>query len=106
MPLPNVDEIITEIAKIRVRMLDTEMIELKSQNAIGHKIAMESEFSAFSDRYPTLFKMVYNGENIDRLAEYLDMIEKIKAGKITQTDGEKVLGERLAETYLKNTITK
>ena len=98
--LPDTADIINQIAKIRLRLEDSDYVELKKNDPSRHRTTIEREFFSFWEKYPTLFKLIYKGEDISRLAEMLCMIEKLKSKKVSVEQGEKELGESLAKKYL------
>jgi hypothetical protein len=97
--LPDPKNIVDEVAQILKRTRAPEIKELKD-NFMAYSAKLESEFPIFSDNYPTLFKKIIKGEDISRLAQYLHMIQKMRTKKISVADGEKELGEALADTYI------
>ena len=101
--LPDTDSLVLQIATIRNRLKDKEIINL---NQVDRKIKLESEFTEFYDKYPSLFSQVINNGDLKRLAEMLCMIDKIKNNTVTFRDGEKLLGESLASEYIYPKVNK
>lgn len=98
--LPDTDKIINEVAAIRLRLKDPEIIELKKKDELAHRLKLEKEFYHFFEKYPSLFKQVYQGGDLDMLAQMLCAIDNIKANNVSVASAEKELGEQLAEKYL------
>lgn len=98
--LPDTSSIIEQIAKIRIRLTDQDYVELKKKDPARHRTTIEREFFPFWEKYPTLFKLIYKGEDTSRLAEMLCMIDKLKSKEVSVEQGEKELGESLAQKYL------
>jgi hypothetical protein len=101
--LPDTDSIVLQIATIRNRLKDREIINL---DQVDRKTKLESEFTEFYDKYPSLFSHVINNGDLKRLAEMLCMIDKIKNNTVTFRDGEKLLGESLAGEYIYPKVNK
>lgn len=74
----------------KARELNYNMFEMKVQK----------EYSDFYNEYPTLLKMIVKGNNLDMLNKMLNMITRINNKEIDKFEGEKELGESLAEQYL------
>lgn len=104
--LPDTNTIINEVAAIRLRLKDKDMVELKKKDKLEHRLKMEKEFFVFFEKYPSLFKQVYQDGDLEMLAEMLCAIDKIKTNQISVKKAEKVLGEQLAEKYLYDKVPK
>ena len=104
--LPDTEKIINEVAAIRLRLKDKDMIELKKKDKLAHRLKIEKEFFSFFEKYPSLFKQIYQDGDLDMLAQMLCAIEKIKARTVTVASAEKELGEQLAEKYLYDKVPK
>jgi hypothetical protein len=80
--------------------------ELKELNIVLYNIEVEKMFKEFSDEYPALFRLVLENKDLSILNQMLDTIEKINTNRIGKLDGEKLIGERLAEEYLYPVVNK
>lgn len=104
--LPDTKKIIEQVAALRLRMQEPCIVKLKKDNNAKCLMKVDEEFSEFAERYPSLFRHVYNGYSLDRLAEMLCAIDKIKAGQINVETVEKEMGESLAKQYLPEELVK
>lgn len=104
--LPDTEKIINKVAAIRLRLKDPEIVELEKKDKLAHRLKLEKEFFDFFEKYPSLFKQVYQGGDLDMLAQMLCAIEKIKAKTISVKNAEKELGEQLAQKYLYDKVPK
>ena len=98
--LPDTLNIIKQVAAIRVRMCDQDIINLDKKT---QRIKLEQEFYSFFELYPSLFRQVYEtgpDGDLTFLAQMLQMIDKIKSKQISVEKAEKKLGEDLADKYL------
>lgn len=98
--LPNTEEIIEQVAKIRLRLKDDDMKKLEIEDKIKHRLTIEKEFFSFFEKYPSLFRQIYQGGDLEMLAQMLCAIDKIKNNSISVEKAEKKLGEQLADKYL------
>jgi hypothetical protein len=94
------NQVRTEIIAIKEWMNTTEVKRLKSKSFGELKNEAIKKFEKFANEYPTVMDLVLKEENLSILIQMLDMIENINGNKIDKLDGEKVIGERLAEEYL------
>jgi len=94
------NEIRKTVYKIRDFINTEEMKELKSSNKSLYETTIQKEFSQFYTDYPTLFRVILNGSDLSFLERMLGMITKIQNNDIDKFDGEKILGEELAEKYI------
>ncbi len=97
---PDTSQLIEQIAKIKLRLMDQEMINLKKVDKSKHQLQIEKEFFDFFDQYPSIFKVVYDDVDLTILAEMLGKIEDIKKGLLTKKVAEEQLGQTLANKYL------
>jgi hypothetical protein len=84
----------------------TKNNELKEQNIVLYNIEAEKQFKQFSDDYPSLFRLVLENKDLSILNQMMDTIEKINTNKMDKLDGEKLIGERLADEYLYPVVNK
>jgi len=99
---PNFDPTIREkINEIRKWADSNEMRTLKNQNKVLFLIEAEKKYANFKEEYPTIFDLILrDNEDLSILNQMLNTIEKINANKMDKFEGEKLIGERLANEYL------
>jgi hypothetical protein len=97
-PEANIPFVRKTVSEIRKWLANNN--ELKEQNIVLFNIEVEKQFKQFSDDYPFLFKLILENKDLSILNQMMDTIEKINKNKIGKLDGEKLIGERLAEEYL------
>ena len=98
--LPDTQKLIDNIAAIRLRMQDKEMIDLKAKDQLEYRLKLEKEFWSFFEIYPSLFKQIYEEGDLEMLAQMLCAIDRIKSRQTSVQDVEKELGEQLAARFL------
>ncbi len=106
MNFPDADIPLVRKTVREIREWMSQNSELKQTNIVFFHIEAEKKFKEFSDEYPSLFKLVLEDKNLSMLNQMMDMIEKINTNKVNKFDGEKVIGERLAEEYLYPVVNK
>lgn len=94
------DEIKDLVEKVKIFINTPEMIKLKEDNYVLYDAKVQKEFEKFHDEYPTLLKIIAKGSDLAFLDKMLNMITKINNNEIEKMDGEKQLGEELAEQYI------
>lgn len=100
-PEANPNFVRQQIKEIKEWMEEDSIRVIRQQNPDGFKQLAELKFDAFFKEYPTVFKLVINvNEDLSILNNMLNMIEKINGNKIDKLEGEKIIGNRLAEEYL------
>ena len=98
--LPDSEELLDTIAKIRIRMKTEGAKDAKKRGYMTYIVYMAKYFPEFEEKYPTLFKKILQEEDIDKLGSMLDMIDRMRNQTIARENAEKILGEQLAEEYV------
>ena len=80
-------------------------VELQ-KNQYFFKMEADKLFSNFREEYPTVYNLVINNQDISILDQMLNTIEMVNDKKMNKLDGEKLIGERLAEEYLYPVVNK
>lgn len=79
---------------------------LKDTNFELYKYRVESTFTEFNDKYPTIVKKILQGDNLDYLDKMLTAMDQIKKNNVTKDEVEKNLGEELAQEFLYPVVNK
>lgn len=88
------------VQKLQTFVNTNEMQELKINNNELFKYRIETEFTEFSQSYPTIVKKIMLGDNLKYLDKMIDAMASINNKKSTREDVEKTLGEELAEEFI------
>lgn len=99
-PDANPNEVRKEIKLIKAWMQTEEGLKHRESGFANFKNEASKVFSKFAEDYPTVLDLVLKEDDLGILNQMLDMIEKINNKKIGKLDGEKIIGERLADEYL------
>jgi hypothetical protein len=99
-PDANPNEVRKQIKSIKAWMQTEDGLKYKETGYANFKNEASKVFSKFAEDYPTVLDLVLKEDDLGILNQMLDMIEKINTRKIDKLDGEKIIGERLADEYL------
>src|SRR6056300_164194 len=94
---PNVSElknIVNRIKKINLKIFSKTLHEKEDYFFKNHPDLM--------DKYPFLVSQICSGEDLTKLQYMLDSLEQVEHGNSTREEMDKVVGERLAEEYVKH----
>jgi len=105
---PNFNPNMREIINIIRKWASTEeMTILKQKNRNKFLEEAGKTFSEFKEEYPTIFDLILrDNEDLSILNQMLNTIESINANKMDKLEGEKLIGERLANEYLYPVVEK
>jgi hypothetical protein len=92
------------VAKARAAYIKSNVEKVKSLKEAGKsKEEIREDVARFATDYPTLFKMILNTENYNEasLRTMITMLERMGSGQLTQEQASVIVGQRLADTYIK-----
>jgi hypothetical protein len=98
--LPDTNHILRQVAKIRLRLKNKEIQQLMKQDKLTCRLKLEKEFQSFFEKYPSLFKHLFDDGDLVMLGQMLCAIDDIKNGTKSIKNVEKELGEELASKYI------
>lgn len=104
--LPDPKIILKSVQDILTFMTEDETIELKQNNPEVYTNVMKDKFSSFNEKYPSLFDMVIDGNDISMLLEMLLRIDKVKEGKLTMDTAQNQLKDQLSNKYVYSQMPK
>jgi hypothetical protein len=106
----NPKEIREMIMTIKKFISDNHLDELKKANEIQYMQLVQQEFCDFSQRYPTLFKLIILNDDLAPLEKMFKSFSKIKNGSVEKRQEEEKMGYYLADKFfpddLKNKMHK
>lgn len=103
------DHLVAEITKIQMALQEKASIRLKEKNPNLLYKDLQRRFDVFYKRYPTLFNMIVTqGNELDqvRLANLLNMYEKVRINQIKEYDASVKIGSDLYGHYVKPFINE
>lgn len=93
---PNVNElrtIINRIKNINIKIYSKTLEEKEDYFFKNHSDIM--------NKYPFLVSQVCSGQDLDKLEYMLNSLEQVEKGNTSQNEMDKIVGERLADEYVK-----
>ncbi len=102
----NVPTMLDNIADVLEYMCEDEVQELKKKDNAEYTAHMEAKFPKFSDEYFSVFQKIITGDDLTPMFGMLSMIERIQNDEVSFDDGEKMVGEQLANQYVMPAINK
>lgn len=106
---PNMCEVpsmLDNIATVLEYMSEDEPMATKERDYAEYTALMESKFPVFSDEYFSVFQQLITGKDLTPMFGMLAMIERIQNNEVSFEDGEKMVGEQLAKTFVLPVINK
>ena len=94
---PNVKEmrsVIDRIKNINLKIFSKTLEEKEDYFFTNHSDIM--------DKYPFLVSQICSGNDLDKLEYMLSSLEQIENGNSSQNEMDKIVGERLADEYVKD----
>ena len=94
---PNVKElreVINRIKNINIKIYSKTLNEKEDYFFKNHYDIMR--------KYPFLVSQICSGENLDKLEYMLNSLEQVENGNSSKDEMDKIVGERLADEYLKD----
>tara|TARA_B100000795_G_C22402197_1_gene287551 strand:- start:35 stop:418 length:384 start_codon:yes stop_codon:yes gene_type:complete len=80
--------------------------KLQKIDSKQYVIELKKVFKSFSDKYPSIFKVLIHDHDINILLMMLEMKKKIDNNEIDQKKAEVYMGEQLAEKFLYPVVGK
>ena len=101
------ETLVLEITKIQMALKEKSSLRLKDKKPLYLLKNMQNRFEQFDDRYPALLRLVVTqGDNLNqhRLAEMLNMYEKVRINQVKEFDASVKIGSDLYNEYVKPNI--
>ena len=95
----NINDAPIDLADTKYIWSNVELIKQDIQEKMKD-VELEEKHKDFKEKYPTLFKMVKSGANLQMLKEMTETIEQIKKGKKTYKTGMKNVAEKIGKKFL------
>lgn len=102
----DVSSMLDNITSVLEYMYNSDISKMREENFEDYTKHMEEKFPTFADEFYAVFQKLISGEDITPLLGMLAMIEKIKRGDCSFEDGEKQVGEHLANRYVMPALNK
>ncbi len=102
-PEANPSKVREQVKEIREWMKNNEELQ---KNQYFFRMEADKLFSNFREEYPSVYNLVITNQEMSILDQMLNTIEMINTKRMGQLDGEKLIGERLAEEYLYPVVKK
>jgi len=77
-----------------------DLPKFKNMTFDDRELQLSQIFGKFKEKYPTVFKVIIRGENLDNLDMFLTILKQIEDGAVDQKRAEIMLGEKLAKQYI------
>ena len=93
---PNVKElrkVIERIKNINIKIFSKTLEEKEDYFFKNHSDIM--------NKYPFLVSQICSGQDLTKLEYMLNSLEQVEKGNSTQNEMDKIIGERLADEYVK-----
>ena len=104
--LPDSETILKQIEKIMEFMCKDELLQIRNKDRKSYESVVRDKFKSFYDRYPGIFDMIIKGQKLDMLMEMLKQIDLVKNNKITMTNAEDTLRDKLADEFIYPNLSK
>jgi hypothetical protein len=100
--IPDLDNLTDTICEILEFMNLDEMVQLKNSNKLKFEEEIDTRFSDFSLKYPSLLTLLIENkeENLHKLTYMIGMLQKIQDRNITMDSAVDTLRESLASEYV------
>ena len=93
---PNFDITRIESGKdIKEQIIQIQKDVESSKGEVGFEFKLQQKYDTFYQKYPTLFQKVVNGIDEKTLGYMLEMLDKIKENKTSETQASQEVGKRL-----------
>lgn len=101
------DHLVQEITKIQMALNEKQSTKLRDKNPDQLFRNLKNRFDLFSERYPTLFRMIVTqGNTLDqkRLVGLLNMYEQVRTKQLKEYDASVKIGSDLYNDYVQPKI--
>ena len=99
----------TEISNIMAFRM--KHVDLARNKPNKFKTKAETEFSAFNEKYPQIFRLCLQGffDNpaaINQLESFINLSEKVNNGEVDEKEASVAIGTKLVDQYVKPLINE
>jgi len=95
----DVDKLLESILRLRARMEEKELVELKKIDPEGFVVKLSDEFPEFESK-PYIFTKVVRGESLEWLPMFLAQIDHVRTQSKTKEEAETEVYGTLKNEYL------
>ena len=87
------------IQQVKIDIDTPDMKILKHNNRFEYMYQLFQKYPEFSEKHPTLLKKIANHDDLTHLETMLDNMEAIQQNKISRSQAETQMGNKLASQY-------